>query len=204
MQRRNSLAVAMAATVIAGASAGWAQASAPTSSPPASPPPQAASPPAAAPQSDSPEGAPTPERLGLAKRLLDDMGGAANMTNALNTIMSAYVSQVTSQAGLPPAQAEALRQAMTESMAALTPRLLDEVAAVYAQDFDAAQLADIAAFYEGPTGRALVAKLPQITQQSAVVGGRLMPEMQREIIRRFCQKVSCANSPVSKYLPQPD
>jgi len=192
MHRRTSLAVVVAATMIAGASGAQAQ----TPAQPPAPAPAAAS-------SASPQADPALERLGLAKRLLDDMGGAANMTSALNTIMSAYAAQVTSQANLPADRAEALRQAMSESLAAMTPRVLDEVARVYAQDFDAAQLADMTAFYEGPTGRALVAKLPQITQQSVMIGGRLMPEMQQEMIRRYCQKVSCANTRIGPSLPQP-
>jgi hypothetical protein len=73
----------------------------------------------------------------------------------------------------------------------VVPRLFDEMAGYYAQDFTSDQLRDILAFYQSPTGKAMVANAPVLAQQ---IGGsmvKLMPALQLSVMDKVCSQVSC-------------
>ena len=91
---------------------------------------------------------------------------------------------------------------MTESMTDLAPKIIEQVARVYALQLDEHQLEDIAAFYEGPTGKAWVAKLPALAEQSGAIGAALVPELQADVLGRFCRKVSCTPDQKKRFLPR--
>jgi hypothetical protein len=185
MRRRNLIYAAIAAGIVMLGSAGGAGAQ--TAAPPAPSPSQAE---------------PSPARLKLAERILDDMGGRANLTAMMNAISSSLFKAMSSNASMPPATVQALKESMTETMDALVPRMLRETAGLYAEDFTEDQLADIAAFYESPTGKVMVAKLPQIGQQSGDLARKYLPDIQAGLMARFCRKVDCTGDQMKKYLPQ--
>ena len=55
-------------------------------------------------------------------------------------------------------------------MGARIGELLNAVVLVYANNFTAAELRDLIAFYHTPTGQKLLQKTPLITQQTMIVG----------------------------------
>lgn len=168
-----------------------AQGGASTTAPPAKPP------------ADPTPSADTAEtRLKLAERILDDMGGVSNLKAMVNSVASSLLSSMTADQQFPPETLKALQDSMSETLTDIAPRLIEDVAKLYAQNFDERQLADIAAFYEGPTGKAMVAKLPQIGQQSALIGASLVPQMQTDMLRRFCQKIDCNQDQMKRFRPQ--
>jgi hypothetical protein len=167
---------------------------------PAKPAPAPAQAIPAAPPPPTP-GDPGPVRLKLARRILDDIG-TANLTAMMDSIINSLTSAMMTNSALTPQMKKAAQEAASETMGDMVPAILDDVARIYAKDFDEAQLTDIAAFYESPTGRALVAKLPEIGRQSGQVGMELLPAIQADIVQRFCKKVSCGPDQMKTLQPQ--
>ena len=60
--------------------------------------------------------------------------------------------------------------AIADAFAPYYASMVDSVAAIYANNFSAAELRDIEAFYRQPTGQKLLEKSPAIAQQAAQVG----------------------------------
>jgi len=65
---------------------------------------------------------------------------------------------------------EAMLPAIADAFAPYYASMVDGVAAIYANNFSAAELRDIETFYRQPTGQKLLEKSPAIAQQAAQVG----------------------------------
>jgi len=65
---------------------------------------------------------------------------------------------------------EAMLPAIADAFAPYYTSMVDGVATIYANNFSAAELRDIEAFYRQPTGQKLLEKSPAIAQQAAQVG----------------------------------
>lgn len=71
-------------------------------------------------------------------------------------------------------------------------------AAIYAETFSQQEVDGLIAFYEGPTGKALVAKTPQLTQRSMqMMQQRMGPVMQRamQVAREEVEKERAKTAP---------
>ena len=87
---------------------------------------------------------------------------------------------------------DALVPLMIEQVNARTSELIDGIAIIYAQNFTAAELRDVTAFYRTPTGQKLLEKVPVIAQQSMFAGqkfgesviGDLRPRIIEELRKR--------------------
>ena len=53
-----------------------------------------------------------------------------------------------------------------------------------------------------PSSERMVAKLPQIGQQSALIGASLVPQMQTDMLQRFCRKIDCNQDQMKRFRPQ--
>jgi hypothetical protein len=138
---------------------------------------------------------PSPERIALAQKLLAAQGGSAALTASLNAVQKSMfdsLGQSLGQSGsLSPAARQAIIDGMHKVFADLMPKLQARVAAVYAADFDEKQLGDILAFYQSPTGRALVAKLPDIARQSSDEMAKSIPQLQLAVLDGLCSQTDC-------------
>ena len=70
-------------------------------------------------------------------------------------------------------------------MNARVNEIIDQVAALYARNFTAAELNEVVAFYRGPTGQKFIQKLPLITQESMVIGQRFGQSIAAELRSRI-------------------
>jgi uncharacterized protein len=134
---------------------------------------------------------PDPERLRLAHALFEAQGGAANITAAVGSLEKVMIDSLAQNNGLTPELRQTVVDALNQTMTRLTPRMVDDSAVIYAQEFTSQQLKDILAFYQSPTGRVLVAKLPEITQMSAQTVRKYTPQIQLDVLRAICAKTAC-------------
>jgi len=67
--------------------------------------------------------------------------------------------------------------------------IIDQVAALYARNFTAAELNEVVAFYRGPTGQKFIQKLPLITQESMVIGQRFGQSIAAELRSRIVDEL---------------
>lgn len=82
---------------------------------------------------------------------------------------------------------------MTDKMKA---PMLDAVAEVFSEQ----ELRDLVAFYEGPSGQALIAKTPELTQKMMTQMPAIMAETQTKMLQKLCAKLGCdaAGAPARK------
>jgi hypothetical protein len=127
-----------------------------------------------------------PQRLALAKQIFAAQGGAQSAATVMKTMDTAMLA-----AAKTPEAKQAMAMVMDKMTTTVVPRLFDEMAGYYAQDFTSDQLRDILAFYQSPTGKAMVANAPVLAQQ---IGGsmvKLMPALQLSVMDKVCSQVSC-------------
>ena len=66
-----------------------------------------------------------------------------------------------------------------------------QMAPILAEVFTEKELEDVVAFYEGPSGKAMIEKTPQLGAKMAPLMKDLMPEMQSEMIAGMCKVLDC-------------
>ena len=75
----------------------------------------------------------------------------------------------------------------------MTPRLnelAEQTAVIYADNFTAAELRDITAFFRAPTGEKYLQKLPEITQQSMAAGQQFGQAVAAEMHGRIIEELN--------------
>lgn len=136
--------------------------------------------------------APTPRQLELAHRYIQAIHMERTMDGVMKTTMPAMMAQMPKNPNMTDAQ----RQAIADVTAEVTSRMMSNVMAqmepIMAETFSEKELADLVAFYEGPTGQAVIAKTPQMTTKLMSVAFAQMPAMQAEMRARICAKIDCS------------
>ena len=121
-------------------------------------------------------------RLQLAERFIELM-----QVDQMGEMMQGLASSM-----VPPHEQRFLTDALSDAVGQLTPRIFEAMAPIYAEIFTLQELQDLVAFYESPTGVALVSKsyeaLPQIT---AAVNG-IMPEILNDMATNLCASLECS------------
>ena len=125
--------------------------------------------------------APPPDALAAARELIVTMRAA----DYFKTIMPAIVQN------RPQVERDydAIMPLMLDSMNARVSEIIEQVAALYARNFTAAELNEVVAFYRGPTGQKFIQKLPLITQESMVIGQRFGQSIAAELRSRIVDEL---------------
>lgn len=143
----------------------------------------------------------SPRQMELAKRLFTDM----QMDRIMNTMMAQMTPAMAAQMrkanpNITPEQAQALTEAVNESMAGLMTKMVERMIPLYAETFSEKELQELVTFYEGPTGRAMLAKMPALTAKMTPIMTEMMPDITADIQRRICAKIDCTklNTPPNR------
>jgi hypothetical protein len=132
---------------------------------------------------------PSPDTLAAARELIVTMRAA----DYFKTIMPAIVQQLKPAIVQNRPQVErdydAIMPLMLDSMNARVSEIIEQVAALYARNFTAAELNEVVAFYRGPTGQKFIQKLPLITQESMVIGQRFGQAIAAELRSRIVDEL---------------
>ena len=123
---------------------------------------------------------PSPDTLAAARELIVTMRAA----DYFKTIMPAIVQRVWVEGSGPNRM-----PLMLDSMNARVSEIIEQVAALYARNFTAAELNEVVAFYRGPTGQKFIQKLPLITQESMVIGQRFGQSIAAELRSRIVDEL---------------
>jgi hypothetical protein len=125
--------------------------------------------------------APDPARLAAAKEMMQ-VAGVAKQFDEVMPLLMRQLSQ--SFIAVAPDKADEIREVFGQLSGKFVDRkgeLIDQIAAVYAEQLSLAELADIAAFYRSPTGMRFVEVQPQVTRQAMMLGQRWGAQLGREI-----------------------
>jgi uncharacterized protein len=128
-------------------------------------------------------------------QILEAQGGIAAMRQVMQNAGEATASQML---GALPADKAAEAKAFLHDLMAdvadtMAPKLVQDAERVWAAEFSEPELRDILAFYKTPTGRAMVAKMPEISRQTGLIIGRHAPEIQLMVAERACAKFGCSD-----------
>lgn len=140
----------------------------------------------------SAEPPPNPHSLELARKLFSEMEMDQLMSSMIRQMTPSMIDQVRrSSPNITDDQVRAITEAVTESLADLTPKIVDKFAPLYAQTFTEKELQDLVDFYDSPSGKAMIAKLPGMMAKVGPLMNDLMPEMTADMTRHLCSKIDC-------------
>jgi hypothetical protein len=134
-------------------------------------------------------------KITLTRQVMTELGGEATISAVMENVAKAMASGMIKD---HPDQAAALNDLVASAMhdisAAVAPRMAEDAVHMYANNFDEQQLKDILAFYRTPTGKVLLAKLPEISRQSGVNATKYVPTIQVMMMDRACAKFGCPDA----------
>lgn len=138
---------------------------------------------------------PTARQLELAQRYVATMR-PERMAGISDSMLSALMGPAKG------ADAEAKRARYLAVMRDVNAELLSEMAVrmtpILAETFTEKELEDVVVFYEGPSGRAIIEKTPELTARMTPLMLELIPKVQAKVIERLCEDGSCAPPPQTK------
>jgi hypothetical protein len=136
--------------------------------------------------------APSPRALALAKRYFADLHMDQLMGGVMHNMLPAMMAQMAKEhPEITTDQRQAVVEAATESSSAMMDKLIDRMAPLFAATFSEKELQDLVNFYESPTGKAMMAKMPVLMAKMQPTLIELMPEMQADMKHRLCAKLDC-------------
>ncbi len=150
--------------------------------------PATAQTPSAAPAAD----APSARQLELARQLVAASGMNATLSASLrNTVGQIYAALKPAASADAEARRKVFADAEADATAKLVPQITESLVDGYARTFTVQELSDVLAFYQSPSGRAMVAKTPQLMQGVTGALVTLLPQMRRDMGDVVCAKVTC-------------
>ncbi len=155
---------------------------------------QAAAAPAVAPTAAP---APTPQMLELARRYVAAAHMQNNIDNMLNRLTPLMMQQVERQQAdlgkkaLPPEFLDAMTGAVMDWMHEREPAMMDLLVHQVAEIYTEKELTDLVAFYETPTGQAVVAKAHLFADRMGEMTTVLKAPKPKDLIREACKRYDC-------------
>jgi hypothetical protein len=138
----------------------------------------------------------TPEKLALA-RMAFQLVNMPQMMDGITGMMagleqSTLAKSPTAEQQVAQKKAADFRKAMLEEMKEnFIPKMVDQMSHVYAKTFSEGELRDILAFYQSPTGQAMIQKTPAMMREMAPAMVSDLPEFMRGTINRYCTENTC-------------
>lgn len=127
----------------------------------------------------------SPETVAAAKELVTVMRMTDQIKTMVPLIMNALKPAIVQNRQEVAKDYDALLPELGQLMASRADEFVAIMAAVYARNFTAAQLRDIAAFYRTPTGQALLEKQPVVAQEGLEAGQRFGGSLAGELQTRI-------------------
>ncbi len=137
--------------------------------------------------------APSAASLEQARHLIKTMH-AEQMIDQIMTAMEKPMIESIAK-GAPPEQQQkiqALEDSIWGEFKTFMPRMIDQMAVIYATDFTEQELTEMDQFYSSPTGQSVLSKIPRMSQQMVPVMMAEMPALMGRSFDRFCDKTHCS------------
>lgn len=146
-------------------------------------------PPASPPMAEAPV---DPEQLALARHLMSLMSSQMDFGAVMKNMIEGMMQTARQQnPNLDPAAMDRIQAAIEKAMAGIIPDMLDDVAKLYARQLTRKEMEDTIAFYEGPSGQAVLHKMPEIFKNVGPLMAKYIPRMQTSMIEALCAQNAC-------------
>jgi hypothetical protein len=96
---------------------------------------------------------------------------------------------------IPDTVKSALKSSATEAFSTFLPKLENRYADLMAKKFTVEELEQVDEFYESPIGQKVVSKSAEMITEIQPLVADLLPDLQADMLRRFCAKVDCSTLP---------
>jgi len=130
---------------------------------------------------------PSPEAMTAARSLVTTMKLSDQYRALLPGVLLGLRPKLTQDRPEIERDFDAMMPMMVEAFAPYYTTMVDNVATIYANNFTAAELHEIEAFYRQPIGRKLLDKSQVLAQQSAQVGQDASRKAAEEIRKRLTE-----------------
>jgi hypothetical protein len=84
---------------------------------------------------------------------------------------------------------DTLMLSLVRTVSVRPDQIVDEIAAIYARRFTAAEMREVAQFYRSPTGQKLVQQMPDIVQQSGTIAQQFSKQIATELQQRMTEEL---------------
>src|SRR5262249_22266726 len=139
-----------------------------------------------------PAPAQSPDAIATAKELMGVMHAADNVKAMVPALMQALKPALVQGRANVEREFDTLIPVMVQAMTSRMDEMLDSVAGVYARKFTVAEMREIIAFYNAPTGQKVVRELPSVMQESMIIGQqwgqRIGSELQHRMVEELRKK----------------
>lgn len=147
--------------------------------------------------------APSPRALELAKRYVTATRMDAFFEGLVSSMSPVLIApQVGGGAPLSSDQRKVVEEAVVQTTAEVSRQMAAEAAPQLAATYSEKQLEEMVAFYESPTGQAVVTKAPELNARMLPMAQDMLPEIQARMQAKVCAKINCSAPTRSPSLKQ--
>lgn len=137
----------------------------------------------------------TPETRALAARYFEAIHYDKMLGQMMEQMVPVMVQTLRKQTpSLTDEQSQLVSETVVESTREMTEKMKAPMIDAVAEVFTEQELRDLVAFYEAPSGQALIAKTPELTQRMMAQMPAIMAETQGKMLQKLCAKLNCTGS----------
>jgi hypothetical protein len=130
-----------------------------------------------------------PEKLALAERLYSSM----HLERTLRGMMANMFRGVAGGSGDDP-RARQMMSSLSVGFDAALPGMIHAMVEVYARELTLTELRDAAAFYDSPSGQAILTKMPAMMNQFLPAALKMLPTMAAVTEQDYCSHIACTEA----------
>jgi uncharacterized protein len=130
---------------------------------------------------------PTPDAMVAARSLVNTMKLADQYKALLPAILLSLKPALTQDRPEIEQDYDAMMPMIADAFTPYYTSMIDGIATVYANNFTAAELRDIEAFYRQPVGQKMLEKMPAIGQQALAVGQEIGRKAAEDLRQRLTE-----------------
>jgi uncharacterized protein len=131
----------------------------------------------------------SPEALSAANELLETMHYKEQVSAILPGIIKALKPSIVQGRAEIDRQYDILTPIMLEGFQTRLSELSEAAALVYSRNFSSEDLLALIAFYKTPAGQRLLQKLPTVTQEIMIAGGKFGQSVGEEMRKRMIEEL---------------
>lgn len=136
----------------------------------------------------------TPETRALAARYFEAIHYDKMLGQMMEQMVPVMVQTLRKQTpSLTDEQSQLVSETVVESTREMTEKMKAPMIDAVAEVFTEQELRDLVAFYEAPSGQALIAKTPELTQRMMAQMPAIMAETQGKMLQKLCAKLNCTS-----------
>ena len=134
---------------------------------------------------------PTARQLQLAHRYIELIHIDKSYADTMKSLAPSILASMPKGKGDDPAMQQKVFEAASEAASEMMVTLVKKMEPIMAETYSEEELADLVAFYESQTGKALIEKQPLLLGKIGPMMMEIMPQFQTSLRTKVCARVDC-------------